>query len=241
MSLRKANLVNGGIYHIYNRGVDKRDIFMDDDDRFRFIHDLYEFNDKNPTINLALYLKSKNDKLKEVGLPNIIRGPREVLVEILAFCMMDNHFHLLVRQKEENGITLFMRKLGTGYTNYFNKKYKRTGVLFQGKFKSVHIENESHFMYLPIYIHLNPLDFEFKEWRNGKIDNPAGAMDFLNNYKWSSYMDYMGKKNFPSLINKDFLLNRLGSEENFTKEITDWVGSSEMKMNESLKENIILE
>jgi putative transposase len=155
--------------------------------------------------------------------------------------MMDNHFHMLVRQKEENGITNFMRKLGTGYTNYFNKKYERNGALFQGRFKSVHIENESHLMYLPIYIHLNPLDFDFKEWRNGKIENPTGAINFLNNYRWSSYMDYTGKKNFPSLINKDFLLNRLGNEENFTKEITDWVGSPKVEIKESLSENITFE
>lgn len=240
MSLRKNKLVQGEIYHIYNRGVDKRDIFMDENDRFRFIHDLYEFNDKNPAIRLNTFI-SNSAEFAEVGLPQIKRRSREILVEILAFCMMDNHFHMLVRQKEEDGITLFMRKIGTGYTNYFNKKYERTGALFQGKFKSVHIENESHFMYLPIYIHLNPLDFNFKEWREGKISDPQQAINFLDNYRWSSYMDYIGNKNFPSLINKDFLLSRLGNEENFRKEITDWVGSSEAKMKESLQENIVLE
>lgn len=244
MALRKIKLVQGEIYHIYNRGVDKRDIFMDDSDRFRFIHDLFEFNDKNPAVvlNDKLYYKNNGKmKLLEVGLPEIKRKPREVMVEILAFCMMNNHFHLLVRQKEENGITDFMRKLGTGYTNYFNKKYERSGALFQGKFKSVHIENESHFMYLPIYIHLNPLDFDFKEWRNGKINDSIGAINFLDKYRWSSYMDYTGKKNFPSLINKDFLLYRLGSEENFKKEITEWIGSSKGDIKESLSENITFE
>jgi len=237
MGIRKIKLVQGEIYHIYNRGVDKRDIFMDDSDRFRFIHDLYEFNDKKSSIKLNSFINN----LAEVGLPQIKRGQRELLVEILAFCMMNNHFHLLVRQKEENGITDFMRKLGTGYTNYFNKKYERSGALFQGKFKSVHIENESHFMYLPIYIHLNPLDFDFKEWRNGKINDSIGAINFLDKYRWSSYMDYTGKKNFPSLINKDFLLYRLGSEENFKKEITEWVGSSKGDIKEFLLENITFE
>ncbi|MBP9716185.1 MAG: transposase, partial [Candidatus Pacebacteria bacterium] len=117
MALRKTALVQGEIYHIYNRGVDKRDIFMDDEDRIRFIHDLYEFNDLNPVLNLGLSLKNKSN---EVGLPYFRKNKRENLVEILAFCMMDNHFHLMIRSVSENGITEFMRKLGTGYTNYFN-------------------------------------------------------------------------------------------------------------------------
>ncbi|MFA6251206.1 MAG: transposase [Candidatus Paceibacterota bacterium] len=241
MSLRKTHLVFGEIYHIYNRGVDKRNIFMDDDDRFRFVHDLFEFNDKNPTINLALYLKSKNNKLKEVGLPNITRKPREVLVEILAYCLMDNHFHLMVRQKTENGITEFMRKLGTGYTNYFNKKYERTGALFQGKFKSVNLKKDSHLMYLPIYIHLNPLDYKFKEWREGKINDLEKAIDFLNKYRWSSYLDYVGQKNFPSIIKKDFLLHRLGGEEKQKKEILNWIESFNLKNNENLPQEVILD
>jgi len=239
MSIRKTNLVQGEIYHIYNRGVDKRDIFMEDEDRFRFVHDLFEFNDKNPTINLALYLKSKNNKLKEVGLPNIKRQPRKKLVEILAYCLINNHFHLLVRQKTENGITEFMRKIGTGYTNYFNNKYERTGSLFQGKFKSVNVKKDSHLMYLPIYIHLNPLDYKFKEWREGKIGDPEKAISFLNNYRWSSCMDYMGKKNFPSIIQKDFLLHRLGNEEKQKEEIFNWIKSFDSKKN--LSENITLE
>lgn len=219
MALRKTSLVQGEIYHIYNRGVDKRDIFMDDEDRVRFIHDLYEFNDSNPALNLAVHL----NKNKEVGLPNIQRKPREMLVEILAFCMMDNHFHLMIRSISENGITEFMRKLGTGYTNYFNKKYERNGALFQGKFKSVHIEKDSHLMYLPIYIHFNPLDFEFPEWRKGKIKNSKKAIEFLGEYRWSSYMDYIGQKNFPSLIQKDFILQRVGNESMFKKEVIDWL------------------
>ena len=223
MSLRKENLVQGQIYHMYNRGVDKRDIFMDDEDRIRFIHDLFEFNDSNPAPNLNDILSSKKSKFLEVGLPEIERKPRKVVVEILAFCMMDNHFHMIVRQKVENGITEFMRKLGTGYTNYFNKKYERTGALFQGRFKSVCIKNDSHLMYLPLYLHLNPLDFKFHEWREKKIKDYMGAIEFLDSYRWSSYMDYTGQKNFPSLINKDFILSRIGDEKKFKKEVVHWL------------------
>lgn len=240
MGLRKTKLVSGQIYHIYNRGVDKRDIFMDDEDHFRFIHDLYEFNDKNPTINLTIYLNSKGGKFKEVGLP-YIKKLRENLVEILAFCLMDNHFHMLVRQKEANGITIFMRKIGTGYTNYINKKYERNGSLFQGKFKSVHVQKDAHLMYLPIYIHFNPLDYEFKEWREGKIKDPKKALEFMDKYRWSSYPDYIGIKNFPSVINKDLLLSRLGSEEKYKKEVTNWLKSFGDIYEQNLLKEIILE
>jgi putative transposase len=240
MGLRKTKLVSGEIYHVYNRGVDKRDIFIDDQDHFCFIHDLYEFNDQNPAIILNDYLnKNRKNKFLEVGLPEIKRKPRETLVEILAFCLMDNHFHLLVRQKTEHGITEFMRKIGTGYTNYFNKKYIRDGVLFQGKFKAIHLKQDSHFMYLPIYIHLNPLDYEFKEWRKGKIHNFKKALKYLENYRWSSYLDYIGKKNFPSIIQKDFLLSRLGNEENQKTEILNWIKAFEN--NTLLNNSLVLE
>ncbi|MCC6323270.1 transposase [Candidatus Nomurabacteria bacterium] len=223
MAIRKVKLVEGEIYHIYNSGVDKRDIFIDDEDRIRFIHDLYEFNDKNPAPNLNDYLVRSKIKNLEVGLPDMKRKPREVLVEILAYCLMDNHFHLLVRQVTTNGVTEFMRKMGTGYTNYFNQKYERNGALFQGKFKSVHIEKDAHLMYMPIYIHFNPLDLSFPEWRKGKIKEHKKALEFLDSYRWSSYMDYTGQKNFPSLIKKDFILKRLGSEEKFKKEAIGWL------------------
>ena len=230
MSLRKDNLVSGEIYHIYNRGVDKRDIFMDDEDRIRFIHDLFEFNDSNPALNLNDILSSKKLKYLEVGLPEIERKPRKILVEILAFCMMGNHYHIILRQKVENGITEFMRKLGTGYTNYFNQKYDRIGALFQGRFKSVCIKNNTHLIYLPIYIHLNPLDFKFHGWREKKIKNSKEAIEFLDSYRWSSYMDYTGQKNFPSLINKDFILSRIGDEKKFKKEIIDWLKNFDESM-----------
>lgn len=237
MALRKTNLVNGEIYHIYNRGVDKRDIFMDDEDRLRFIHDLYEFNDKNPALNLNNFLVKNKSKSLEVGLPKIERKPRELLVEILAFCMMDNHFHLMLRQLTENGITEFMRKLGTGYTNYFNKKYERSGALFQGRFKSVHIEKDAHLMYLPIYIHFNPLDFKFPEWREGKLKDYKKAVEFLDSYRWSSFMDYAGQKNFPSLVKKDFIMHRIGTETKFKNEIVAWLKN----FNESSVQTVTLE
>ncbi len=211
----------GGIYHIYNRGVEKRKIFLDDQDYLRFVHDLFEFNDQNPAINLAYYFgKSKS---KEVGLPKIERGARKLFVRLMAFCLMPNHFHLIVQQITDDGITEFIRKLGTGYTNYFNKKYRRVGPLFQGKYKSVQIKSESHLIHLPYYIHLNPLDVAGIEWRGEKVINYKKASEFLEKYRWSSYRDYIGIRNFPSVTQREFLTKFFDGPENYRKRMIKWL------------------
>ncbi len=154
--MKKSILANDQIYHIYNRGVDKRDVFMDNQDYLRFIHNLFEFNDRALISNNGYYFDSSNsNKMTE-------RKPRQLLVNILIFTLMPNHFHLLVQQKEENGIIKFMQKLGTGYAMYFNKKYDRVGGLFQGRFKAVLVNKDSHFIHLPFYIHANPLDLNYR-------------------------------------------------------------------------------
>jgi len=213
--------VIGEIYHIYNRGIEQRNIFLDDDDRLRFIHDLFEFNDENPTINLAYHFGQKQSK--EVGLPKIERVPRKLLIDLLIFCLMPNHFHLMIKQQKEGGITAFMRKLGTGYTNYFNKKYNRVGHLLQGKYKIVHVNQESHFIHLPYYIHLNPLDADFPEWRERKIKNYKKAMKFIENYRWSSFQDYIGIKNFPSVTQREFLLKFFEGPAQYKKDVANWL------------------
>ena len=157
------------------------------------------------------------------------RQPRKLLVEIMAFCLMPNHFHLLVRQKQDKGISSFMQKLGTGYAMYFNQKYKRSGVLFQGKFKAVLIKNESHFIHLPYYIHCNPLDLAAPGWRERDIKDYKKAVRFLEQYRWSSHLDYMGRKNFPSVTQRDFLLKFFGGTEGYRKGIFSWLKSMELE------------
>jgi len=209
--MKNPKFVNGQIYHIYNRGSQKRDIFLDDDDYLRFIHNLFEFNDTKPAINTY-----------DVSSYKMMES-RKLLVEIMVFCLMPNHFHLLVRQERENGITNFMRKLGTGYTNYFNQKYERIGAVFQGLFKAVLISNESHLIFLPFYIHLNPLGLIEPEWQDRKIKKLNSAIKFLENYRWSSYLDYIGNKNFPSVIQRDFLMEFFRGPEEYKKQTLDWL------------------
>ena len=222
--MKKPVFINSEVYHIYNRGVEKRKTFLDDKDYFRFIHNLFEFNDDAPAMNL--YYKLPQIQSYEVQLRKIHkieRQPRKLLVEIIAFCLMPNHYHILIKQKVDNGIVRFMQKLGTGYTNYFNKKYKRVGGLLQGRFKAVLIKDESHFIHLPYYIHLNPLDIKFPEWREGEIKNYKEVMEFLENYRWSSFPDYIGKKNFPSVTQREFLSEFFGGPEQYKKDMIKWL------------------
>jgi putative transposase len=123
----------------------------------------------------------------------------------------------------EKGVTKFMRKLNIGYSKYFNIKHERTGALFEGRYKCILIKDEAHFIHLPYYIHLNPLDFKFPEWRIRKLRNYKAAMDFLNSYKWSSHPDYLGEKNFPSVTNRKFLSNFFEEAGGYEKNISQWI------------------
>jgi len=229
--MKQPEFVNNEIYHIYNRGVEKRKIFLDEKDYFRFIHNLFEFNDVVPASNRR---SSRQKQLVEVGLPPVrkprvkpmevrlpraeVRKPRELLVNILAFCLMPNHFHLILIQKEDKGITRFMRKMGTGYTNYFNTKYDRVGPLFQGKFKAKIVRKDEYLLHLVDYIHLNPAEIIRPKWKDGETGNLGEIKNFLQNYRWSSFLDYIGKKNFPSITQRNFLLNFFSDIQDYEKE-----------------------
>ncbi len=130
--MRKVIFTNKEYYHIYNRGVDKRVIFENKYDYVRFIESMFEFNiDKSIGSLYKKRLKNKNDSISN------LQKNCEKLVEIIAYCLNHNHYHLLLKQVADGGISKFMHKIGTGYTNYFNEKKDRSGSLFQGSFKAV--------------------------------------------------------------------------------------------------------
>ena len=195
--MKYVKFVNNYFYHIYNRGVDSRNIFNKDEDYLRFIHCLYEFNDQRPALPHNWLLK-KEDILDT-------QRPRKLLVNILCFCLMPNHFHLILHQITAGGITRFMRKLGTGYTMYFNEKYERSGVLFQGKFKAILVENDEYLLHLSRYIHLNSIELIDSDWKQVGIKNWNRARGFLQEYRWSSFPDYVGIRNFPSVTKRDLM------------------------------------
>jgi len=211
-------------YHVLNRGVQKSDIVKDDFDRLRFVHSLFIFNDSNYT-NPNHRLKNYSKSAKE----------RNELVYIHAWCLMDNHYHLLLSPVDDDltKISLFMKKLNMGYAKYFNEKYNRSGYLWQGKYKKIHIERDAHFIYIPYYIHLNPLDYSMPEWRQGVVKNLFAAEKFLSTYRWSSHLDYAGESNFPSIIQTENLSKILETPNDYKKSIgkvlnsTDIVSGSE--------------
>jgi len=186
--LRKDPFVTGEYYHIYNRGIDKRVIFKLKRDYERFMMLLYLANSQE-SFRLDDLLGKQQKTFSEV----LISGKGEPLVSVGAWCLMINHFHLLVRQEVDGGITKFMKKLGTGYSMFFNIKYQRAGALFGGPFKSKLIGNDDNYMkQLFAYIHLNPLEIKFKDWENLiNKKHPKEWKDFLENYNYSSYKDYI--------------------------------------------------
>ncbi|MDO8493154.1 MAG: transposase [bacterium] len=219
--MEREKPVTGEIYHVYNRGVEKRVIFLDTGDYARFAHCLWEFNDSKPAANterrLPRYDKLTDkfeDRLRTSGTSGVKK--RAKLVEILAWCLMPNHFHLMLRQLVDNGIPTFMRKVGTGYVNAFNLARDRVGPLFQGVYKFKHVSREEHFLYLPHYIHLNPCDLV-------PDTNNKELLAFLDSYRWSSFQDYCGKKNFPSLIEQSFISDIFKSPDIYRQEVIEWL------------------
>lgn len=212
----KLEFINGEIYHLYNRGVEKRNIFVDENDNFRFVFSLYECNDLNPVVMRNRIFERKEKKREIYIRPTYANYKRKKLVDVLAFCLMPNHYHLVVRQLIDGGISSFMRKLGDSYVKYFNDKHKRTGMgsLFQGKFKSRLVEDNNQLINLITYVHINPVGINNSDWKNSGIKNVAFAKKFLNNYRWSSYFDYIGETNFPSVTERDFILKIFAASNN---------------------------
>lgn len=212
----RAPLVTENYYHICNRGVDDRRIFLGYRDYNRFLELLNFFN------------VVESVTIRDCRLPSSVnyRGRESVqhpLVAILCFCLMPNHFHLLLKQLQDGGIEKFLRKITTGYANYFNTINQRRGVVFQGRFKSVLIESDAQLLHISRYIHLNVLDLCAPEWREGKVENWEAAKKHLENYPWSSYPIFIGQKKSdfcqPEILEKIF--PKTGEYENFVRQWTD--------------------
>ena len=204
-------------YHLYNRGTEKRLIFTKPGDYGRFLALLHVCNQR---------------KRIEVNL----RGPTSevfgshgnaTLVDVVAYCLMPNHFHLLIREKAPGNISKFVQKVSTGYTMYFNKRYERTGVLFQGKFKATHVDNDRYLKHVVSYIHLNPIKLIEPEWKEKGIKNRRAAEKYLNEYRYSSYRDY-GSESRPEsvIISKKILLDYFELPVSFKESVRWWLDHS---------------
>lgn len=207
---RKFDFSIGEYYHIYNRGTDKRTIFLDDEDSQRFLKLLYLCNSQ------------KNIVFRDISINDAYEYERaDTLVDVGAYCLMLNHFHILVREKIENGSSLFMQKLLTAYTMYFNTKYKRTGGLYEGTFRATHANNDEYLKYLFAYIHLNPVKIIDPLWKDNGISDRTAAKEYLSKYTYSSYPEYLG------ILRKEWkILNRVAFPEYFADQraFGDFVG-----------------
>jgi putative transposase len=185
MTTRTIVLSVGESYHLYNRGVDKRKIYLDEYDYKRFIELMYLCN-SSAAINV------RDIHRDHVSAFEFEKG--DSLIAIGAYCLMPNHFHILAKPIIEGGVTKFMNKLCTSYVMYFNKKYERTGALFQGKFKSEHADTDEYLKYLYSYIHLNPVKLIDSKWKEEGIKDAAKSFDFAASFQYSSLPDYLGQK-----------------------------------------------
>ncbi len=196
--MRKIQFAKGNFYHIFNRGVEKRDIFKDDNDRWRFLQGLFLFNDEKTTANLLWQMEKNRGRVTFGVLKEFFakeKRKRDSLVRIIADCLMPNHFHLLLEEIKENGISRFMHKLGTGYAEYFNNKYNRVGTLFQGRFKAISVEEETYLEYLLVYINvINPGELVEPKLKEVGVKNVKKIMRFANDYSWSTHQEYIGKR-----------------------------------------------
>ena len=197
---RKVNLEVGEFYHVYNRGVEKRIIFKHTSDYERFLALLYLANSDQP-----LHIK---DFKRQSSLQNVFQKDRgKPLVSIGAYCMMPNHFHLLLTPLVDGGISKFMLKLQTGYSMYFNKKNDRVGALFQGIFKSQHINKNRYLMHIYSYIHLNPAKLQNIEWKTQTKSFLKTLKKFIITFPYSSLHEYL-KEDYKIIDPKPFPVNK---------------------------------
>jgi len=236
MPHKPRQFVKGEIYHVVIRRMAEEELFLDIDDHYRGIFCIYEFNTTKPiTIRERRSARAKFKKSLRGSPPAtmiktdevmIMKDERDILVEVLVFCLMPNHIHLLVRELREGGISKFMLKLESGYAAYFKLKYgvKMTGHFFQERFKCVHIKTEEQLIAVFVYIHTNPISLVEPLWKEKGIKDPERAIKFLEEeYRWSSLFDYIGKKNFPSVTQRDFLLKIMGGPEGVKKAVEGWI------------------
>lgn len=239
MPYRKEQFTTGENYHLVIRGIDDNKLFKNIDDYYRGIFSIYEFNNAKPvTIRACRKVRARIKRtLQKLNRdPNSVADRRDKYVEILAFCLMPNHLHLLVRQLKDGGIIKFMRKLGIGYGKYFNIKYKRKGYVFQNRFVAVRIKNEKQLIAVLIYIHTNPISLIEPEWKENGIRNIEKVLKFLKNYRWSSHPDYLEEKNFPSVTERSFLLEIMNGQQGYKRFFRDWLKYKSRKSFKELSE-----
>lgn len=205
---RKLVFANDEIYHVFNRGVEKRPTFTNkwELDRALLALDYYRFTNLPIKLSKVLILPNYD----QIQLLKGIKKDNEKLVEIICFCLMPNHFHFMLKQKMENGISIFVSNFTNSYTKYFNTRNERVGPLFQGTFKAVRIASEEQLIHVSRYIHLNPV--------SSFLIKP----EELENYEWSSYPEYLNLLD-RNITSKEIVLSFFASLGKYKKFVMDQV------------------
>lgn len=206
MPYRKITLATDEIYHIYNRGVAKQPVFNENRDYIRATNLLNYYRFDKPHLRFSYFVRLTNT-LKD-SFWNNLQKTSQPLVEIISYCLMSNHFHLLLKQLKENGISIFMSNFQNSYAKFFNLKYQRPGPLYQSIFKAVRIENNDQFLHVNRYIHLNPSSSRLVE------------IDKLIEYPWSSFPFYLGHIQSP-FTKSGLVLDQFKSLEDYQKFVFD--------------------
>lgn len=223
MATRKIAFVQGEYFHVYNRGNSKQPIFWDDEDYKRFTQCLFVCNSKKS-------FTFRDDIVgKDIDAFSFDRG--EPLVSIVAWTLMPNHFHIYLTINpqmsdiwEKNPLTEFIRKLSTAYVKYINAKYHRTGGLFEGAFKAVHVDTDIYAKYLFSYIHLNAIKLIDPTWKIEGIKDKQKGIEFLDTYQWSSYRDYKGiSRDEKAIISTKDFPEYFRTVKDFDTEILNWL------------------
>ncbi len=216
---RETELAVGEIYHIYNRGVDGRKIFLEEAHFQRFYESMYLFND----INFEDAGGGWNARMAEL---NTMRATgcdiRKRLVDILAFNLMDNHVHMGLIPLVEDGISVFMHKLQMSYSKFINLELERSGSLVDRPFKSKHVDNPAYADFLPIYIHGNSWDRFGIKWREGEIENWEEALRRLDQHKWSSHGVAMRRPQDLPVVEEKYLHDAYVSVEDYLNHLRQW-------------------
>jgi putative transposase len=200
-------------YHIVNRGVDGKTVFPQKSDYERFLKGLKEFNSPHP--------KELRFTRSEVVSPRLRKNKQEKLVDVACYCLMKNHIHVLIRVISPEKAAQFLQKLFIGYTMYFNTKYQRKGVLFQGRTKARHVNEGVYLDHILRYIHLNPLDYIDKKWREHGIANIRSARRAVLKYPWSSICGCIGDEQNP-IINNMLAREIVSSKQDFLDSLLSW-------------------
>ena len=220
MPTRKATFANNEFYHVFNRGVDKRDIILDYEDMDRFFKSIMLFNSEKPIGSIY--------ELSQLERGGLTAKPKK-LVNIVAYCLNPNHFHFIFEQKIDGGISEFMKRLGGGYTWYFNHKQKRSGSLFQGSFKSVFGDKNEYLLHLSAYVNLND------------SVHRRGGLTATGKFSRSSMDEYVNDKNNFSICEKNIILSQFKNKEDYRNFATSSLGEILRKREEEEISKMILE